>query len=114
MKIIFFIIIITILVIVVNYTVSSFDDNNKIFKKSYMFVHPTKCGGTSFVKYINKNQLDIGIGGHDCICSKYPNPIIFLRDPLERFLSMYNYWKNGSIDLSIHTRGQEFINYSID
>ena len=67
-------------------------------KYSYVFIHPTKCGGTAFLEYIHKNkQLNIGVNNkHKWKCSDHPNPIIFLRDPVSRFLSMYNYWKHGS------------------
>lgn len=43
-----------------------------------------------------QNKLDIGTKGHWCKCSDHHSPIIFLRDPVSRFVSMYNYWKNGS------------------
>jgi hypothetical protein len=80
-------------------------------KYEYQFVHPTKCGGTAFKDYIQKHKLPIKCTNHEPKCSGHPNPIIILRDPIERFISMYNYWKNGS---ERYGRGNEFQNYSID
>lgn len=78
----------------------------------YFFVHPTKCGGTAFLEYMKEHKLDIGERGHDSKCSDHPHPIIFLRDPVSRFISMYNYWKNGS---ERYPRiGRRFEKYSVD
>jgi hypothetical protein len=70
----------------------------------YTLIHPTKCGGTSFGEFIRKHYSDhILWKGHIEICSNENNPIIIIRDPVERFISMFNYWKNGSNRYKRHT-----------
>ena len=64
---------------------------------SYNFIHPTKCGGTAFSECIIKHYLDhILCNDHTVLCSDTNNPIIIVREPIDRFLSMYKYWKHGS------------------
>ena len=66
---------------------------------TYTFIHPTKSGGTAIENYIKKHYSEHITGiGHDNICSNHNNPIIVVRDVKSRFISMYKYWKNGSID----------------
>lgn len=63
----------------------------------YTFVHPTKSGGTSIETFVRDHEINwIHLNGHGNLCQKNNNPIIIVRDPIERFLSMYFYWKNGS------------------
>lgn len=64
----------------------------------YYLIHPTKCGGTAFFDFLKQyygDNFEI-YGCHSLKCSDVQNPIIIVRDPYERFLSMYYYWKNGS------------------
>ena len=68
-------------------------------KKIYTFIHPTKSGGTAVERYFRDYYKDYIIGmGHATKCSNINNPIIIVRDVKSRFLSMYKYWKNGSVD----------------
>jgi len=64
----------------------------------YNLIHPTKCGGTAFLTFLIQNYGDYfqTSGCHTLKCSDVENPVIIIRDPYERFLSMYYYWKNGS------------------
>lgn len=83
----------------------------------YKFIHPTKTGGTALEKYFEAHYFNYISGkGHANTCKDFNNPIIVVRCPIERFISMYNYWKNGSVD-SQYNRGPKFIekygNYSI-
>jgi hypothetical protein len=65
----------------------------------YTFIHPTKSGGTAIENYFEKYYSNYIIGiGHSNKCTNDNNPIIVVRDVKSRFLSMYKYWKNGSID----------------
>lgn len=89
----------------------------------YTFIHPTKVGGNAFKAYVNKyysKHIDVPKGGHKRFCADYPHPIIILRDPFDRFLSMYKYWKYGSdeyrrrpdfIEKNRATTLKEFIKY---
>ena len=65
----------------------------------YTFIHPTKTGGCTFEKYIGKhyNKYIKGSGrDHKKKCADVDNPIIIIREPYDRFISSYKYWKNGS------------------
>jgi len=88
---------------------------NKMQK--YTFIHPTKCGGTAVEQYFQNNYSNIITGsGHKNVCTAINNPIIIIRDPIDRFISMYNYWKNGSTN-GLYIRDNNFIkkygNYTI-
>lgn len=76
----------------------------------YTFIHPTKTGGTACENYFSNyyNNYIVGIG-HDHKCTNTNNPIILIRDPIDRFISMYKYWKNGAVD-TIFKRNENFIN----
>ena len=66
-------------------------------KNKFTFVHPTKCGGTSIYNILEKKYSKYFIlNHHDTVCNDYNNPIIIVRDPVDRFKSMYKYWKYGS------------------
>ena len=66
---------------------------------NYTFIHPTKTGGTACEIYFEKYYSDYIKGkGHFTQCTNDNNPIIIIRDVIERFISMYKYWKYGPID----------------
>lgn len=77
--------------------------------KRYIFIHPTKCGGTAiksfFMKVYPYHTIDTNIMGsyppvesaHHTACKDYENPVIIIRDPVDRFISMFKYWKSGAI-----------------
>ncbi len=70
-------------------------------KPLYTFIHPTKVSGNAFKAYVSKHYshyIDVPTTGHGRICANYPHPIIILRDPFDRFISMYKYWKYGSAE----------------
>jgi len=64
----------------------------------FTFVHPTKCGGTSIAKILKNyySNFFIVVNEHKTLCYDNNNPIILVRDPVDRFKSMYKYWKYGS------------------
>ena len=71
--------------------------------KKFTVVHPTKCGGTSINsilrKYYSKYfivESRIKNDVHKTVCRDNNNPILLVRDPVDRFKSMYKYWKYGS------------------
>ena len=90
--------------------------NNIQYKKNtipripYYFIHPTKVGGSAFITCFTKYYPNLILSkGHTMKCSECHFPIIILRDPLDRFLSMYKYWKYGAKD-GEHQRTNDFIN----
>ena len=65
--------------------------------KKFTFVHPTKCGGCAVEDFLNENYSDyFSIEGHYNKCEFDNDSIIIVRDPVDRFKSMYKYWKYGS------------------
>ena len=72
-------------------------------QNKYVFIHPTKVGGSAFIKYIQKYYINhFEYRGHHTKAQQVNHPILFIRDPYERFISMYKYWKYGSIDYIEH------------
>lgn len=63
----------------------------------HTFVHVTKTSGTTFEQYFKKyHPKHISGVGHTHTCSNSKNPIIIIRDPVDRFVSMFKYWRNGA------------------
>ena len=64
----------------------------------FSFIHPTKCGGTAVENFLLKHYSKYFIlkSHHILTCNNYNNPIIIIRDPIERFISLFKYWKYGS------------------
>jgi hypothetical protein len=73
----------------------------------YTFIHIPKCGG-SCVETFFQNHYSQYITGttHKWVCQKNNNPIVIIREPTERFISIYHYWKNGSHGRN--SRNEEF------
>jgi len=66
--------------------------------EKYVFLHPTKSGGTALEKYFSKNYAFAITGsGHETTSYNVRNKcIIVVRDPFDRAESMFQYWKVGS------------------
>ena len=92
----------------------------------FTFIHPTKTGGTSleellyqyYSKYFTKHMGPHGrnsVGGHRTVCKTANNPIIIIREPLDRFLSIYKYWKYGSkLFNRTHDKQNKFDKYTLN
>lgn len=78
-------------------------------KPIYTFIHPTKTGGTACDSFFKEHYSEFikEAECHKAICRNDNNPIILIRDPIDRFISMYKYWKNGS---EKYKRNDEFKN----
>lgn len=73
----------------------------------YVIIHPTKVAGSAFIKYVEAYYSNnFKYNGHEFKASQTINPIVFIRDPYDRFISMYKYWKYGSIDYNDHKHGE--------
>lgn len=80
-------------------------------KPVYTFIHPTKTGGTACESFFHRHYSEYIKGqGHNNKCTNDNNPIIIIRDPTDRFISMYKYWKYGSFDIDKYKRDDEFKN----
>lgn len=76
------------------------------FYRIYTFINPTKTGGAALEQYFSNHYIEYIRGiDHYNKCTPYNNPIFVLREPVERFISMYTYWKYGS---EINQRTKEF------
>jgi hypothetical protein len=71
----------------------------------YDLIHATKTGGSALYSFLLKNYSEyftIQIKHsakkkpHSFLCGDSENPIIIFRDPIDRFNSMFSYWKYGS------------------
>lgn len=73
----------------------------------YTFIHIPKCGGTAVENYFLRYYSDRITGTtHKWVASETNNPIVILRNPVDRFISLYHYWKNGSHGRN--SRNQDF------
>lgn len=93
-------------------------NSNTNTERIYTFIHPTKTGGTACETFFNEYYSEFIKGmGHDNKCMNNNNPIIIIRDPIDRFISMYKYWKYGSLDIDKYKRDCDFLknynNYTI-
>ncbi len=97
-KLLIFILIIIGLIVLYRCLYESFPQTD-----TYTFVRPTKTGGCAFEMYIlqHYNTYIKGSGrDHKKICADVDNPIIIIREPYDRFISSYKYWKNGAYQSS--------------
>jgi len=66
------------------------------------FIHITKTGGACIKNTIMQSYKDYFLLDgfyneyHDLDTSYFENPFAIIRDPVDRFFSLYYYWKNGS------------------
>jgi hypothetical protein len=75
--------------------------------KKYVIIHPTKVAGSSFIKYVQSHYPSYFMyNGHEFKAVQSTNPIVFIRDPYDRFISMYKYWKYGSLDYNEHKHSE--------
>lgn len=66
-------------------------------RAGHTFIHPTKCGGTALEQFFARVCPErISGHGHGNRCTPENNPIIVLREPFDRFTSIYRYWKLGA------------------
>jgi hypothetical protein len=75
--------------------------------KKYVIIHPTKVAGSAFIKYVQANySAHFKYNGHEFKAVQAVNPIVFIRDPYDRFISIYKYWKYGSLDYNNHKHNE--------
>lgn len=82
-----------------NYNLENFEENNK----KYSFVHVPKTGGISVYGYLLNYLEYINFLGHDknfYTATNDNNPIIVIREPIDRFISIYKYWKKNYLELN--------------
>ncbi len=78
--------------------------------KKYVIIHPTKVAGSAFIKYVEAHYPSyFTYNGHEFKAIQAINPIVFLRDPYDRFISMYKYWKYGSFDYNDHKNSESHL-----
>jgi hypothetical protein len=62
----------------------------------YTFIHVPKSGGSCVNHVLTRHPQFKTDDMHRTVCTPTNNPIIIVRDPYDRFISLYQYWKYGS------------------
>ena len=72
--------------------IKAYDDAEK-----YSFIHIPKTSGLSIKKFITNYSDYFNYLGHEEIAATDNNPIVVLREPLDRFISFFKYWKQNCV-----------------
>jgi hypothetical protein len=68
----------------------------------YAFIRPTKVGGTSVGEFLSQHYSSYFYRPHPDLyvhhthCGDVDHPVIIFRDPVQRFYSIFKFWKFGS------------------
>jgi hypothetical protein len=79
------------------------------------FIHVPKTGGSAIHKVMKKKYPDnfdvYSNHFHNLVATQYNQPILCIREPIDRFLSIYKYWKQNVHDFypMINTSVKYFI-----
>ena len=63
--------------------------------KNYNFIHIPKTAGSSISNFLKNYSNFINVQYHDAIATKSNKPIVVIREPIDRFISMFYFFKFG-------------------